>query len=113
MKLGFLTSLHPLFFWLRVKVHPNKSDGQGTEDLSSPAVLLTAFQEGHRENPSCSTSSWLSEQAGYSMDFLILSAMGLRGHRELRWDAQVGVSCLHVSNLAAMAPSLFIPPRED
>lgn len=113
MKLGFLTSLHPLFFWLRVKVHPNKSDGQGTEDLSSPAVLLIAFQEGHRENLSCSTSSWLSEKAGYSMDFLILSAMGLRGHGELRWDAQVGVSCPHVSDLAAMAPSLFIPPCED
>lgn len=85
-------------------MHPNKSDGQGTEDSSSPGVLLIAFQESHWENLSCSTSSWLSEQAGYSMDFLILSAMGLRGHRELRWDAQVGVSGPHVSDLTVMGP---------
>lgn len=73
-------------------MHPNKSDGQYTEDLYSSGVLLIAFQEGHWENLSSSTPSWLSEQAGYSMFLLILCATGLRGHRELRWDAQVG-SC--------------------
>lgn len=94
-------------------MHPNKSDGQYTEDLSSPGVLLIAFQEGPWEKLSSSTPSWLSEQAGYSMFLLILSAMGLRGHRELRWDAQVGVLCPHLSNLTVMALSLLIPPRED
>lgn len=94
-------------------MHPNKSDGQDTEDLSSPGVLLIAFQEGHWEDLSSSTWSWLSEQAGYSMFLLILSAMGLRGHGELRWDAQVGVSCPHVNNLTVMALSLLIPPHED
>lgn len=53
-------------------MHPNQSGGQGTEDLYSRGVLLAAFQESHWENLLC----WLSEQAGYSMDFLILSAVG-------------------------------------
>lgn len=93
-------------------MHPNKSDGRDTGFVLSRSLLI-AFQGGHWDNLSSSTLSWLSEQAGYSMFLLILSAMGLRGHGELRWDAQVGVSCPHMSNLTVVALSLLIPPHED